>query len=145
MLGKIFEIKGNHCLIFYSYSHPEIWEFQGVTASTDLAKVMAKPWTVTPTGAAPFLKASFYTSLGPGLAATMANVGGVRKSEGVPKHVSYEERHAIHESHGDKESLKVCARLKSCEPLYTCPRAPFYRETKGLLHSENTLESEEYS
>jgi hypothetical protein len=25
--------------------------------------------------------------------------------------------------------------------LYTCPRAPFYRETKGLLHSESTLES----
>jgi hypothetical protein len=22
---------------------------------------------------------------------------------------------------------------------------PFYRETKGLLHSENTLESKEYS
>jgi hypothetical protein len=45
----------------------------------------------------------------------------------------------------DKESPKACTRLKNCEPLYTCPRTPFYRETKGLLHSENTLESREYS
>jgi hypothetical protein len=29
--------------------------------------------------------------------------------------------------------------------VYTYPRAPFYRETKGLLHSKNTLELEEYS
>jgi hypothetical protein len=29
---------------------------------------------------------------------------------------------------------------------FTCALAPpFYRETKGLLHSENTLELEEYS
>jgi hypothetical protein len=34
--------------------------------------------------------------------------------------------------------------LQSCEPLYTCPRTPFYRDTKGLLHSEITLESREY-
>jgi hypothetical protein len=46
---------------------------------------------------------------------------------------------------GDKESPKVCSRLKSCESFYMCPRAPFYRETKGLLHPENTLESMEYS
>jgi hypothetical protein len=50
----------------------------------------------------------------------------------------------IHER-GDKESPRDCSRLKSCESLYTCPRTPFYRETKGLLHSENTLESKEYS
>jgi hypothetical protein len=37
---------------------------------------------------------------------------------------------------GDKESRKDCSCFKSCEPFYTCPRAPFYRETKGLLHSE---------
>jgi hypothetical protein len=70
---------------------------------------------------------------------------GVRKSEGVPEHQSYERRCAIHERQGDKESLKACTRLKSCEFLYTCPRAPFDREAKGLLHSENTLESNEYS
>jgi hypothetical protein len=35
--------------------------------------------------------------------------------------------------------------LQSRESLYTCPRTPFYRETKGLLHSEITLESREYS
>jgi hypothetical protein len=46
---------------------------------------------------------------------------------------------------GDKDSPKVCVHLKSCEPLYTCPRTPFYREAKGLLHSEITLESKEYS
>jgi hypothetical protein len=34
--------------------------------------------------------------------------------------------------------------LQSCESLYTCPRTPFYRDTKGLLHSEITLESREY-
>jgi hypothetical protein len=71
--------------------------------------------------------------------------GGVRKSEGIPEHASYERRCTIHESQGDRESPKVCTRLKSCELLYTCPCAPFYRETKGLLHSENTLKSREYS
>jgi hypothetical protein len=45
----------------------------------------------------------------------------------------------------ETESPKACARLKSCESLYMCSRAPFYRETKGLLHSEITLESKEYS
>jgi hypothetical protein len=50
----------------------------------------------------------------------------------------------VHER-GDKESPKDCSCIKSCESLYTCPRVPFYRETKGLLHSENTLESKEYS
>jgi hypothetical protein len=49
------------------------------------------------------------------------------------------------DARGDKESPKDCSSLKSCESLYTCPRAPFYREKKGLLHSENALESKEYS
>jgi hypothetical protein len=70
---------------------------------------------------------------------------GVRKSDGVPEHKSHERKCTIHERRGDKESLKACPRIKCCESLYTCPRAPFYRETKGLLHSENTLESMEYS
>jgi hypothetical protein len=70
---------------------------------------------------------------------------GVRKSEGVPEHENLERRHTIHKRRGDKESPKVCTRLKSCESLYTCPRAPFYRETKGLLHSEITLKSRECS
>lgn len=30
---------------------------------------------------------------------------------------------------------------KSCETLYTCPSAPFYKETKVLLHSEIILGS----
>jgi hypothetical protein len=46
---------------------------------------------------------------------------------------------------GDAESPKACTRLKSCESLYKCPCAPFYRETKRLLHSETTLESREYA
>jgi hypothetical protein len=79
-------------------------------------------------------------------------LGGVRKLEGDPRtqeflnaeHVNVQVRNAIHERE-DKESPKDCSRLKSCESLYTCPRAPFYRETKGLLHFENTLESKEYS
>jgi hypothetical protein len=33
MFGKFFEIKGNRCLNISSYSHPEIWEFQGVTGA----------------------------------------------------------------------------------------------------------------
>jgi hypothetical protein len=45
---------------------------------------------------------------------------------------------------GDTESPKACTRLKSCESLYTCSCAPFYRKTRGLLHSETTLESREY-
>jgi hypothetical protein len=70
---------------------------------------------------------------------------GVQKSEGVPEHKSCEQKHASHERRGDIESPKACTHLKNCESLYTCPRAPFYRETKGLLHSEITLESKEYS
>jgi hypothetical protein len=49
------------------------------------------------------------------------------------------------DARGDKESPKDCSCLKSCESPYTRPRAPFYRETKGLLHSESTLESKECS
>jgi hypothetical protein len=41
---------------------------------------------------------------------------------------------------GDKGSPESCSCLQSCESFYTCPHAPFYRETKGLLHSDNTLE-----
>jgi hypothetical protein len=46
---------------------------------------------------------------------------------------------------GDGGSPKDCSCLKSCESFYTCPHAPFYRETKGLLDSDNTLELKEYS
>jgi hypothetical protein len=60
----------------------------------------------------------------------------------VPEHKKHEQKHSSHEEGGDKESPKVCSRLKSCESLYTCPCAP---KTKGLLHSGNTLESREYS
>jgi hypothetical protein len=57
-------------------------------------------------------------------------VGGSEKSVGVPEHKI---ELAIRERQGDKESPKDSSRLKSCEPLYTCPCAPFYREMKGLF------------
>jgi hypothetical protein len=44
----------------------------------------------------------------------------------------------------EKKTPKVCTLLKSCEPLYTCSRAPFYIEMKRLLHSEITLGTKEY-
>jgi hypothetical protein len=46
----------------------------------------------------------------------------------------------------ETEILPQVAQIpKDCESIYTCPRAPFHKETKGLLHSENTLELKEYS
>jgi hypothetical protein len=72
-------------------------------------------------------------------------VFGVQESDGIPEHTSQEPETESHEERGDKESPKACARLKSCESLYTCPRVPFYRKTNGLFHFENTLESREYS
>jgi hypothetical protein len=40
---------------------------------------------------------------------------------------------------GTREPRKVVFLLKRCERLYTCPRPPFYRETKRLLHSHIAL------
>jgi hypothetical protein len=79
-------------------------------------------------------------------------LGSTRRLEWDPRTREYKNTkctnvqvwNTIHEK-GDKESPQVRSRLKSCESFYMCPRAPFYRETKGLLHSENTLESMEYS
>jgi hypothetical protein len=64
-----------------------------------------------------------------------ANVGGVRKSEGVPEHKSREQKHISHERQGDKGSPKACTHLKSWESLYMCQSGPFYRKTKGLFTS----------
>jgi hypothetical protein len=66
---------------------------------------------------------------------------GVRKSNRVPEHKNREQERTSHEGQGDNESMKTSTHLKSCESLYTCPRTPFYRETKGLFHSKITLES----
>jgi hypothetical protein len=38
-----------------------------------------------------------------------------------------------------------CTSSQKSESVYTCPRVPFYREMKGLLHTQNTLELREYS
>jgi hypothetical protein len=70
---------------------------------------------------------------------------GVRKLDGIPEHKIREWLHESKNKRGDNESPKVYTHLKSCESLYTCPRAPFYREAKGLLYPEITLESREYS
>jgi hypothetical protein len=69
---------------------------------------------------------------------------GVRKSDGVPEHESLRQAHESHEEKGDKESPKGCTHLKVVNP-FTRAIMPLYRETKGLLHSEITLESKEYS
>jgi hypothetical protein len=79
-----------------------------------------------------------------------SDVGRVSENPDViPEHkrgeyVNVQVRNTVDER-GDKESPKDCSCIKSCESLYTCPRAPFYRETKGILHSKNTLDSNEYS
>jgi hypothetical protein len=41
--------------------------------------------------------------------------------------------------------LKDCFNLKSCVPFTRALTPPFYRETEGLLDSENTFELKEYS
>jgi hypothetical protein len=49
---------------------------------------------------------------------------------------------------GRKETVMLSATStspKKSESVYTCPRAPFYRETEGLLHTDNTLGLREYS
>jgi hypothetical protein len=54
---------------------------------------------------------------------------GFRKSDGPPpEHETMGQTHESHEEIGDKECLKACTRLKICESLYTCPRAPFTRD-----------------
>jgi hypothetical protein len=75
-----------------------------------------------------------------------------QNSDGIPEHRSVRIQNVRMFKSGmqftkeeTKKSPKDCSRLKSCEFLYTCPCAPFYRETKGLLRSENTLKSKEYS
>jgi hypothetical protein len=77
-----------------------------------------------------------------------ANVGGIRKSRWDPRTwgiVQLARSSTAMTQEETKNLPKDCLSLKSCESFYTCPRAPFYRETKGLLHSENTLELKEYS
>jgi hypothetical protein len=61
--------------------------------------------------------------------------------DGIPEHKVSERICEGYKKVGDKESPKACTHLKSCDSLYTCPRAPFYRKMKGLLHSNITLES----
>jgi hypothetical protein len=50
---------------------------------------------------------------------------GVRKSDAVPEHEIPERTHKCYIKLGGNESPQDCLHLKSCEPLYTCPHAPF--------------------
>jgi hypothetical protein len=45
----------------------------------------------------------------------------------------------------DCNPLSRLHEFQKSESVYTCPRAPFYREMKGLLHTDNTLRLREYS
>jgi hypothetical protein len=68
---------------------------------------------------------------------------GVRKSDAVPEHKNHERECTSYERRGDKESLKACTRLKSCESFYTLA-PPFIGRRRDFLHPENTLKSREY-
>jgi hypothetical protein len=79
-----------------------------------------------------------------------ANVGGYPKnSDEFPEHGREKEwltRSCEVMKQKETEILPQVTQIpKNCESIYTCPRTPFYRETKGLLHSKNTLELKEYS
>jgi hypothetical protein len=77
-------------------------------------------------------------------------VGGVSENpDGIPEHrrreyTNVQVRNTIHER-GDKESPKTTHASKIVNPFTCALMPPFYRETKRLLHSKNTLESKEYS
>jgi hypothetical protein len=67
-------------------------------------------------------------------------LGGIRKSGWDPRtqvKVQCARSSKAMTQEETKNLLKDCLNLKSCESFYTCPHTPFYRETKGLLQSEN--------
>jgi hypothetical protein len=78
-----------------------------------------------------------------------ANVGGVtRKIRMIPltrerERVLNTFKHRVRALR-DYSSPGRLHKFQKSESIYTCPHAPFYRETKGLLHPENTLELNEY-
>jgi hypothetical protein len=51
-------------------------------------------------------------------------LGGPKNWKVIPEHRSsvQESLKSHRKRRGDKESPKICTRLKSCEPLYMCPR-----------------------
>jgi hypothetical protein len=66
-------------------------------------------------------------------ASTLLSVGGYPKnSDGSPntrERVLHTFKHRVNESPGQWH------KFQKSESVYTCPRAPFYRKTKGVLHS----------
>jgi hypothetical protein len=78
---------------------------------------------------------------------TFLSVGGVRKFGWDPR--TWEKgkwaRSSTQMTREETRNLPKIAQASKVVSFYACPRTPFYREMKGLLHSESTLESKEYS
>jgi hypothetical protein len=78
-----------------------------------------------------------------------ANVGGYPKAQSdSPNTKERRSSNTFDRSQNRRIDRILHRKLKFSIVIHTFTRAlapPFYRETKGLLHSENTLELEEYS
>jgi hypothetical protein len=75
----------------------------------------------------------------------VSNLLGVRKSDGVPEHKIPEQTLESKNNEGGQGIPESLSSPQKLWTFYMCPRAAFYREANGLLHSEATLESREYS
>jgi hypothetical protein len=75
-----------------------------------------------------------------------ANVGGYPKNS--DEYPNTREREFLAHSSTKLEHRETvipsadCTSSQKSETVYTCPRAPFYREMKGLLHTKTPLGSE---
>jgi hypothetical protein len=67
----------------------------------------------------------------------------------IPEHERKENRHIqfnyTDDTKGDKESPKHCSSLKSCESIYTCPRAPFIGRRRDFYILKTPVGPKEYS
>jgi hypothetical protein len=66
----------------------------------------------------------------------------------IPEHVKEREINTFKrcdDARGGRESPTDCSSFQSCESPTRALTPPFYRETKGLLHPDYTLELKEYS
>jgi hypothetical protein len=77
-------------------------------------------------------------------------VGGLPEKFGwIPEHAWEREFLARSGTQLECEETAIpsadCTSSKKSASVHTCPCAPFYREMKGLLHTDNTLSLREYS
>jgi hypothetical protein len=76
-------------------------------------------------------------------------LGVSEKPDGIPEHereIKQQARSRAVTMQKETENLPLVAQISEVmNPLTRALAPPFYRETKGLLHSENTLVLEEYS